>query len=56
MGRGDAGRGDAGRGDDAETNIARDCPWLIWAVTFGVWFLVAFAATLTGSRMARSGA
>ena len=48
------GRGDAGRGDDAETNIARHRPWLIWAVSFGVWSLVAFAATLTIYKLYRS--
>jgi len=43
-----------GRGDNEEANIAEDRPWLIWAVSFGVWSLVALAATLTIYKMYRS--
>jgi two-component system, LytTR family, sensor kinase len=43
-----------GRGDDAETNIAGNRPWLIWAASFGVWSLVAFAGTLTIYKLYRT--
>jgi two-component system LytT family sensor kinase len=43
-----------GRGDDAETNITGNRPWLIWAASFGVWSLVAFAGTLTIYKLYRT--
>lgn len=48
------GRADAGRGDDREINLAGNRPWLIWAVSFGVWSLVAFAATLSIYKLYRT--
>jgi len=35
-------------------NMPTDRPWLIWAVSFGVWSFVAFAATLTAYQLYRT--
>jgi len=48
------GHGEARCEDDAETKLAGNRPWLIWAVSFGVWTLVAFAGTLTIYKLYRS--
>ena len=43
-----------GRVADAETSPAGDRPWLIWAVSFAVWSLVALAATVTIYKLYRT--
>jgi two-component system LytT family sensor kinase len=43
-----------GRGNDGEPNASANPAWLIWAVSFGVWSLVACAATLTIYKLYRS--
>lgn len=40
--------------DDRASNIHVNRPWLIWAVSFGVWSFVALAATLAIYQMYRS--
>lgn len=40
--------------DDGPISVAGDRPRLIWAVSFGVWSFVAFAATLTIYQLYRS--
>jgi two-component system LytT family sensor kinase len=39
---------------DGELNFPDNRPWLIWAVSFGVWSFVAFAASLTIYELYRS--
>jgi two-component system LytT family sensor kinase len=40
--------------DEGPLNIPDNPPWVIWAVSFGVWSFVAFAATLTVYQLYRS--
>jgi hypothetical protein len=40
--------------DDGPVNFSVNRPWLIWAVSFGVWSFVALAATLTIYPLYRS--
>ena len=40
--------------DDGPLNFSVNRPWLIWAVSFGVWSFVALAATLTIYHLYRS--
>jgi len=44
----------SGSPDDGPINLPDNRPWLIWAVSFGVWSFVAFAATLTIYQLYRS--
>ena len=44
----------SGNLDDGPRNLLDNRPWLIWAVSIGVWSFIAFAATLTVYQLYRS--